>query len=249
MAGVKDDFPEFLSPDYNRDLPALLPRLDDMREVLLRVIPYDPDFPLTVLDLGVGCTAVTAAVLEHFPTARALCVGQTPQALDPAREILEPFADRVSYHRANLHDYEALEPFRDPVHVALSFLAVHHLSHARKRSLFAEIYGKLVLGGALLVADEILSPSDHLQHFYLRRWSAHVEEQITAGRLSPGAEKRWREFARLNIGDPGSPPPYGDQQRAGLGIQMKWLVELGYEEVDVYWKFFHWAVFGGYKTG
>lgn len=249
MAGVKEDFPEFLSPSYNRDLPVLLPRLDDMRYILLQMIPYDADFPLTVLDLGVGSGDVTASVLERFPNAKALCVGQSQQALDLAREPLNRFADRVTYHRADLSDYAALESFREPLHLVFSLLAFHHLPHSRKRALFAEVFAKLVLGGAFLIADEILSPSDHLHRFYLRRWSTHVEKQVKAGRLSPEGEKLWEEFLRTNIGDPAAPPHYSEHQRAGLGIQMKWLAELGYSEVDCYWKHFHWAVFGAYKTG
>ncbi|HLC27006.1 MAG TPA: class I SAM-dependent methyltransferase [bacterium] len=248
MARLRENLPEFLTPHYNQDLPVLLPRFDEMQAIVLQMIPYDPDFPLTFLDLGAGSGAFTAAILTQFPNSKAICVAHSEQAMTCARECLAAFPERVTYYREDLNDYEAMESFHDPLHLGISTLVLHHIPHTRKRSLFAEIFVKLALGGALIIADEILSPSDHLQRFYFKRWDAHVQEKIREGRLSAEAETLWREFARENLGESGYPAQPSSLYRAGMGIQMKWLVELGYMEVDCYWKYHHWAIFGGYKT-
>ncbi|MBI3015536.1 MAG: class I SAM-dependent methyltransferase [Candidatus Tectomicrobia bacterium] len=245
---MKDNSVDFLTPHYNRDLPLLLPRFDEMRDIVVQMIPYDRDFPLTFLDLGAGSGSLTAAILEQYPNSKAICVAPSEQALTCARECLAPFPERVNYHTEDLNDYEALESIHDPLHLAISILVLHQLPHPRKRSLFAEIFVKLALGGALIVADEILSPSDHLQRFYYKRWDLHVQEQLKAGRLSAETESRWGEFVRENLGESSFPAQPGSHHRAGMGIQMKWLVELGYREVDCYWKYHHWSIFGGFRT-
>ena len=51
-------------PDYPNLMKRLVPFFDEQREILLRLIPFDREAPLRILDLGCG-PGLLAARLSH----------------------------------------------------------------------------------------------------------------------------------------------------------------------------------------
>lgn len=101
--------------------------------------------------------------------------------------------------------------------VIVSSFAIHHLSHERKRSLYGESYSLLERGGAFLNLEHVASPSLALHNEFLK-----------AIGVTPDAE------------DPSN-------KLLDFGIQMDWLRELGFADVDCHWKWRELASLAGSK--
>ena len=104
-----------------------------------------------ILDLGTGTGETARRVLERHPGARVTGVDESPPMLERARTIL-PDATLVV---ARLQD--PLPPFQ--YDLVVSALAVHHLTPAEKRDLFARVAAALRPGGLFVLADVIV-PED-----------------------------------------------------------------------------------------
>ncbi|HVN62553.1 MAG TPA: class I SAM-dependent methyltransferase [Gaiellaceae bacterium] len=105
-----------------------------------------------ILELGVGTGETARRVLERHPGARLVGIDESPPMLEQARLSLPASADlRVG----RLQDALPAGPF-DAV---VSALAVHHLTAAEKRDLFARVLAVLRPGGVFVLADVVV-PDD-----------------------------------------------------------------------------------------
>jgi tRNA (cmo5U34)-methyltransferase len=102
-----------------------------------------------ILELGVGTGETARRVLGRHPGARLVGIDESPPMLERARASLPAAADlRV----ARLQEALPAGPF-DAV---VSALAVHHLTPAEKRDLFARVATVLRPGGAFVLADVVV---------------------------------------------------------------------------------------------
>ena len=101
--------------------------------------------------------------------------------------------------------------------VVVSSFAIHHLAHERKRELYAEVYGLLNSGGVSCNLEHVASPTPRLHEEFLRALD-----------LTTGTE------------DPSN-------QLLDLETQLKWLLEIGFVDVDCHWKWRELALLGGRK--
>ena len=128
---------------------------------------------------------------------------------------------------------------------AVSAIAIHHLTHQRKRELDREVFQLLAPGGIFLNNDVVATPPALKARFEAlnlaaiqeqeraRRGVAHTIEQIRA---------EMREQLRLA----------GDRHQshiAPLSDQLAWLSEAGFKSVDCYWRYLDLAIFGGVRVG
>jgi tRNA (cmo5U34)-methyltransferase len=100
----------------------------------------------------------------------------------------------------------------------VSCFAIHHCSHARKRALYAEVFSLLAPGGVFYNLEHVASPTPELHEAF---------------------------FAALGL-------TLADEDRSNqlldVGTQVAWLREIGFEQVDCFWKWRELAVFGGVKS-
>ena len=104
-----------------------------------------------ILELGIGTGETARRVVAFHPDARLTGLDESPPMLERARETL-PGATLVV---GRLQD--PLPPFR--YDLVVSALAVHHLTPAEKRDLFARVAAVLEPGGRFVLADVVV-PDD-----------------------------------------------------------------------------------------
>jgi len=99
----------------------------------------------------------------------------------------------------------------------VSCFAIHHCSHARKRALYAEVFALLEPGGVFYSLEHVSSPTPELHAAF---------------------------FAALGM-------TLADEDRSNqlldVETQVGWLREIGFAQVDCFWKWRELAVFGGVK--
>lgn len=115
------------------------------------------------------------------------------------------------------HDMSQPLPDLGGFDAVVSCFAIHHLEHNRKRGLFAEVFDRLKLGGVFANLEHVASPTERLHR---------------------------RFYQALGYG-----PNWEDPSNRLLNVetQLGWLRELGFEDVDCYWKWLEMALLIGVK--
>ena len=100
----------------------------------------------------------------------------------------------------------------------ISSFAIHHVTHERKRSLYTEIYGVLNAGGVFCNLEHVASPTPKLHEEFLREIDKTPETEDPSNKL------------------------------LDLDIQLRWLREIGFADVDCHWKWRELALLAGRRS-
>jgi tRNA (cmo5U34)-methyltransferase len=224
MDRIKQHFEEE-AQDFDRIILQLIPGYARMVEALVAALPFESAAPIHIIDLGCGTGTVAKAVLEAFPNAHVTCLDLAENMIAMARAKLARFPN-VSYV---VGDFASFDGAYDAV---VSSLALHHLvTDEDKMRFYQRIFARLLPGGAFYNGDVVLGASAHLQAMYMRQWRAFMQRTISDEEI----EGKWF-------------PKYQSEDRpARLLDHLKWLRQAGFSEVDVLWKRYNFAVYGGRK--
>jgi SAM-dependent methyltransferase len=224
---------------FTADRAARVPETQTQIAVLLHLLRSRARPTRRVLDLGAGDGVLLAAVLDAFPDAHGVAVDYSPAMLARARARLAPFGARAAVVEADLREDAWHGALAEPVDVVVSGFAIHHLPDARKRALYAAIHGVLAPGGTFLNLEHVASATPAIEAM---SEEALVAFQATvrraAGEAIDVAALRAAHLAR---------PDKADNILAPVETQCAWLRELGFVDVDCFWKWFELALFGGTK--
>jgi SAM-dependent methyltransferase len=175
---------------------------------LLEVLPLQVH---RILDLGTGDGRLLALAKERHPQAEAVALDFSPAMLERARQR---FVNDRSI-RVVAHDLDHPLPELGKFDAVISSFAIHHLMHERKRSLYAEIYRALNLGGSFCNLEHVSSPTLRLHGEFLQRLGVRPENEDPSNKL------------------------------LDLETQLEWLREIGFTDVDCLWKWRELALLVG----
>lgn len=196
-----------------------------MVEALVAALPFESDAPIKVLDLGCGTGTVALSVLRAFQNAHVTCLDLAENMIAMARTKLVSYPD-VRYVVGDFND------FSGDYDAVVSSLALHHIStDDAKRRFYRRIYDSLSHGGVFYNGDVVLASTDFLQKTYMDQWRGFMRRSVSENEI----ESKW------------IPKYYAEDHPAKLSDQLAWLTELGFIGVDVIWKQFNFAVYGGAK--
>jgi tRNA (cmo5U34)-methyltransferase len=217
--------------DRRRAIPLWHEQADLVRRLLARA----PRPVERFLDLGTGDGFLAALVLEECEGSRAELVDFSQPMLAAAAERLGGEAERWRAVEADLSNPDWLAALdagrRDAV---LSSFCIHHLAHERKRDLYREVFELLEPGGLFLNWEHVATDGPAAGIF---------DEAMVAGMtaLEPGREPGdvVREYRDR--------PDGRENKLLDVTTQVRWLREIGFEGVDVFFKWTELAIFGGTK--
>jgi SAM-dependent methyltransferase len=115
------------------------------------------------------------------------------------------------------HDLAEPLPALGRFDAVVSSFAIHHLEHERKRSLYAEVYNLLEPGGVFANFEHVASASHRLHLAFFAAIDEPIENEDPSDRL------------------------------LDVETQLGWLRELGFDDVDCYWKWLEMALLIGIK--
>ena len=223
---IKQHFEEE-ARDFDRIILTLIPNYPRMVEALIAALPFQCAAPIRIIDLGCGTGTIAQSVLNAFPNAQVTCLDLAENMIALARAKLA----RYPGVQFIVGDFAAFDGEYDAI---VSSLALHHLTtDEHKRSFYRRIYARLKPGGAFYNGDVVLASSEFLQTIYMDQWRAFMRRNLADQEI----EEKW--IAKYRAED----------HPAKLLDQLAWLTAIGFADVDVIWKHYNFAVYGGVKPG
>jgi len=210
--------------EYDQQRKHVIPCMEDLYQITSDLSTVDTPQP-SILDLGAGTGLLTSYLYRRYPQGSFTLLDLSEEMLDIARARFQN-ASNFSYVAADYlkHDFEG---FFD---IVISSLSIHHMEHQDKRFLYRKVYEHLNSDGIFINADQVLGPHHSNEKEYQQNWM----EKIEVGSLSE-SEKRII-YDRMKLDNP-----------ARLEDNLKWLDEIGYMDVDVYYKYYNFVVLYGKK--
>jgi tRNA (cmo5U34)-methyltransferase len=217
----------------------LIPDRQRQLEVALRVLRLAPRHPHRVLDLGAGDALILATVLEAFPQASGVALDFSPLMLEQAQARVEKFGARARIVEADLQSPAWRDAVPGSFDTVVSGFAIHHLTHERKRALYQEIYDLLTLDGVFLNLEHVSSPTPRIEEMFNDAMTEHLFLRRREHGEEVSQEQVRRDFLER--------PDRAANILASVEQQCQWLREIGFHDVDCFWKYFELAIFGGIR--
>jgi tRNA (cmo5U34)-methyltransferase len=225
----------FLS--YRAAIPLAQEQIGVMVSILrTREKPVD-----TFLDLGCGDGILGAAILGAWSSARGVLVDFSEPMLEQAREQLKEYIGQLTFASLDYGDPAWINEMRlyEPFDAIVSGYSIHHQPDVRKRELYSEIFSLLKPGGWFVNIEHVSSAAqlniDLFEHHYVSaRYAIETQNGSTRTFGQISEEYKTRPDKAANI-------------LAPVELQCDWLREIGYEEVDCYFRIYELAVFAGRK--
>jgi SAM-dependent methyltransferase len=176
-------------------------------------------------------------LLDHVPLAAgrildlgsgdgrllALLRAERPESMGVAVDVSEPMLERARQRFAGApvefirHDLAEPLPDLGPFDSVVSSFAIHHVEDERKRSIYAEIFELLEPSGIFANLEHVASPTQRLHQRFYKALDYPSDWEDTSNRL------------------------------VDVETQLRWLREVGFEDVDCYWKWLEMALLIGVK--
>jgi tRNA (cmo5U34)-methyltransferase len=121
----------------------------------------------------------------------------------------------------------------------VSRLSIHHLTNIRKKQLYREIYDLLSIGGIFLNLEQVASTTAGIAEVY----HEYLIDCLYASYRQSDPVRSRQEVADGFY----SSPARKEDRLALVEAQCGWLREIGFQDVDCFFKVFEHAMFGGRK--
>ncbi len=229
-----------LAKTFLEDVRGAIPFAAEQIDVMLRVVKETTPVLKRMLDLGCGDGVLGRSILASHPGAAAVFVDFSGTMLAAAKKQISA-GSQAEFIQQDFGDHHWVDAVsrRAPFDVVVSGFSIHHQEDARKQELYREIFHILRPGGLFLNLEHVSSPTKRLEDifetcFIDSLYAYHQRRDPAVGRERIATEFYNRPDKKANI-------------LAPVDLQCSWLRELGYEDVDCYFKFFELALFGGRK--
>jgi tRNA (cmo5U34)-methyltransferase len=218
---------------------AAIPLAQEQIGVMVSILKSRVQPVENFLDLGCGDGILGAAVLGEYPSSRGVLTDFSESMLEQAREQLKEYAGQLAFENLD---------YGDPVWVngmdtygsfdaIVSGYSIHHQPDARKREIYAEIFSLLKPGGWFVNIEHIAPAAQLVTDLF----NSYLVEGYYVIEQRNGGTRTKEDMANVYL----NRPDKDANKLLSVDVQCTWLREIGYEEVDCYFRIYELAVFAG----
>ncbi|MDD3905475.1 MAG: class I SAM-dependent methyltransferase [Candidatus Omnitrophica bacterium] len=221
---IKEHF-ETEAKRFDKVFFKIAPFYKEAIEALVLTLPFENSKKPKIIDLGCGTGNITKAVKERYPAARVVCLDMAQNMIDMAKAKLKGHKD-VEYWVGDICKYD----YSNKPDAVISSLVLHHLDKKNKKLFYRKIFNALPRGGVFYSADFVLPSSDYLAKAYIEKWKRFMRKSFSPAQINDILTK------------------HKDEDRpAELIFEIDLLRKTGFSDVEVVWKNYNFAVYGGIK--
>lgn len=227
MYSAKNLFEEE-AKNFDLIIPKLIPFYNAMCDALIDTIPFAKHDTIKILDLGCGTGTLAQKLKHHFCDAHITCLDYAENMIEVAKLKLCDYKDDVTFLVGDFNDFRNAEKYD----VILSSFALHHIAtDEAKIDLYKNIYSKLNSNGVFYTADIVLGANNHVQSLNFKKWKEFMNRFLSAKEIENDLLPKYQKEDNPSI----------------LLNHLKWIEAAGFREIDVIWKYYNFAVYGGKK--
>jgi ubiquinone/menaquinone biosynthesis C-methylase UbiE len=230
-----------LTKAYLDGVRGAIPGAKLQLEVLSKIISIWRPRPSVILDLGCGDGILGRMLLDEHPAVHLIFADFSAPMLEELQKQIKS-NERATIVRTDFSalDWSKRVATENSIDVVVSGFAIHHQPDRRKMDLYSEIYNLLKEGGVFLNLEHVSSVTpagqtlfdsffiDNLLQFHMNSDSTRTRQEI---------EETY--YHR---------PDKAENILAPVETQCQWLRQIGFKDVDCFFKIFELALFGGRKA-
>jgi SAM-dependent methyltransferase len=226
---------------FLEDVRGGIPLAAEQIDVLLRTVRHATVKVDRLLDLGCGDGILGRTVMAEYAHAAGVFVDFSEPMIEAAKKKAD--SQRATFIIQDLASKTWTQSVSDhaPFGLVLSGLAIHHLPDQRKRELYREIFDLLRPGGLFLNLEHVAPRS---------QWAQQAFDDLFVDSLWSHDQRRGGARTREDVAQQWyHRPDKTENILAPVELQCQWLGEIGFQDVDCFFKLFQLALFGGKKPG
>ncbi len=207
--------------------------------ILLDLFRYHFDTATSqrILDIGCGDGEMAFEFKERFPGNEFYLMDGSEDMLAKAKVKLK--GDNIFLIQKTFENYILEESEPSKFNLIYSSNAIHHLDFLSKSQLYNKIYRELVFDGMFINIDLVLPPSQLCEELQFQMWVDWINETLTNNDLKSDVGK--------HNGLPEIYKSKAENQPSNLFDQLEVLRKCGFRNVDCFYKYGIFAMFGGIK--
>ena len=229
---IESDF----TKNYRDDASIYLPFRSQFIVVTKSIYSYLINVKSTeakILDLGCGDGLFIQEFLKSFSPLSVTLVDGSSEMLESAKKRLNNKAN-INFINSTFQELLKKKSLKGNFNFIFSSLAIHHLSFEEKRQLYKYVYKLLPKGGLFLNYDVVIHPSKKIEKYYLLLWKQWIEEHPS-------------DRSKMLLGIPEQYKKNRDNKPDTLKLQLETLEKIGFKDVNSYFKYGLFVLFGGIK--
>jgi len=224
MKAIKEHF-EKEAKSFDKNFFKVAPFYKEALEALISALTFKEDKKIRVVDLGCGTGNITKALMKRYPNASVVCVDLADNMIEMAKAKLERYKS-VKYWTGDIRRFD----YSGQYDAVISSLVLHHLEKKAKERFYRKVFNSLSRGSVFYIADFVLPSSDKMAAMYREKWKKFMRKNLSPLEVSNMIARHEHE-----------------DRPAELMFELDLLRETGFKNVDVVWKYYNFAVYGGEK--
>lgn len=218
-----------------------IPLVSEQISMMMSILKSSGGPVRNFVDLGCGDGILAATILNEYPLARGVLADFSEPMLTQARGQLKGFSSQLVFENIDYGDpaWVSRIQARGPFDAIVSSYSIHHQPDARKREIYKEIYTLLEPGGWFVNIEHIASEAQ----LTIELFNKHIIDRWFEQEKQKGGTRTRAEIAELFM----NRPDKDANILLSVDTQCQWLREIGYEQVDCYFRVLELAVFAGRK--
>ncbi|MDI6645290.1 MAG: class I SAM-dependent methyltransferase [Methanobacteriaceae archaeon] len=210
--------------EYDKYRELIIPNYEIFYGTLVEQSHINKTHPM-ILDLGAGTGLLSQYLQKKYPEGKFILIDLSEDMLSIAKKRFKG-KQNFEYISNNYLTYN----FEKSFDLIVSSLSIHHLTDQEKFQLYQKVYNLLNKDGIFLNADLIRGNTAFNEHNYQNNWMNKIE--------NVDMEESYKKIAieRMELDQP-----------ATLEENLKWLEISGFNDIDIYYKYYNFVVLFGRK--